>query len=368
MIQELLYRRGLISRPFGSQLGQKEPSDQEKMNALLVMGALNLQYPIIGGDFSRWQLKVDWPKVASQLYFAYIQSSYGSVNIDSAFKINLAGVQKQNMAWGLYHYLKPSADWRKTTQLFYTLWKDSGSQLPPAFDIEQNDGLDKNALNGWMEKVLKGFNDLAGREVLKVAYSSANFVNTYLMTTATFDWPKLVDWWIACWTTADKPLLPFVFNKFAKPKSWEWWQYTSKGVGSFYGVGSPNLDLNRSRLTLAGFNERWGVNLLARPVGPPAPPPPPPPPPYDGTPIGKMWCHTPGGINIRSGPGQNFPVVDGLPYKGIVTPTQIGGSSAWIEIGPKRWVCVTLDSLRFMEKLSPEDQAYIDSTADQEES
>jgi GH25 family lysozyme M1 (1,4-beta-N-acetylmuramidase) len=365
MIQEFLYRKGLIDRPFGSQLGQKEPSDQEKMSALLVAGALDLQYPVIGGDFSRWQGKVDWPKVASQLYFAYIQSSYGAASIDSGFKINLAGVQKENMAWGLYHYLKPSADAKKTALLFYTVWKDSGSQLPPAFDIEQNDGLNQNALNGWMEKVLKTFNELAGREVLKVGYSSANFINTYVMKTPTYDWVKNLDWWIACWTTASDPLLPLVFKLFAKPKSWEWWQYSSKGVGSLYGVASPNLDLNRSRLPLNLFNGIYGVNLAVRPVTPP-PPPPPPPPVDDDTPIDKMWCHTPDGINIRSGPGTQYPIVGALPYKGIVTPTQIGGSSAWIEIGPNKWVCVTLNTLRFMEKLSPEDQAYIDGPDQQE--
>jgi len=353
MIQELLYRFQLLNRPYGSKLGEKEPTGQEKMRASFMLEAYELLYPIGGGDCSRWQGKIDWGMWESQLYFAFIQSSYGAAGIDSAFRYNLAQVQKRDVAFGLYHYLKPSADFRKTAQLFYDCWKDSGSQLPPAFDIEQNDGLDKNALNNWMEKILKEFNNLAGKEILKVAYSSKSFVDTYLMTTATFDWIKYMDWWIASWTTGDKPALPTVFSKFAKPKWWEWWQYSSKGIGPKYGTTSPALDLNRSFCkTLAEFNAKYGVNLKVRPF---TPPPPPPPPAPDITPLGKMMVRTPGGLSIRSGPGTKYPVIGALPYQAIVTPIQIDGSSAWVEIAPDKWVCVTLDSggqhLRFLDKV-----------------
>jgi GH25 family lysozyme M1 (1,4-beta-N-acetylmuramidase) len=365
MLQKILYNRGVIDRPIGSKLGQTEPTLQEKLQVFTLLGLLDLEYPIGGADFSRWQGVVDWGKFESELYFAFIQSSYGSAGIDSAFRLNLKEVQHRNVAFGLYHYLKPSADAKKTAQLFYSCWKDSGSQLPPAFDIEQNDGLSINLLNNWMEKTLGTFNDLAGEEVLKVAYSSASFVNGYIGMYPTFDWVKKMIWWIANWTTAAKPVLPIVFSKFAKPPVVDWWQYSSKGIGSKYGASSPNLDLNRSFCkTLAEFNTKYGVKLIARPYTPP----PPPPPPSDDTPLGKMWVHTPGGINVRSGPGQSFKDIGDLPYKTIITPIQVDGLNAWIEFEPGKWCCCTLNGLRFLEKLSAEDLAYIETSNKEEES
>ena len=196
-----------------------------------------------------------------------------------------------------------------------------------------------------MEKVLKTFHELGG-PLLNIGYSSANFINTYVMTTPTFDWVKNLDWWIANWTTASEPLLPIVFSKFAKPKSWKFWQFSSTGNGPFYGASSPRLDLNRYYKDLATFNAEYRVNLEVRPFTPPP----------DSTPLGEMMVRTPGGINLHSGPGQKYPIIGGLSYKQIVTPIQVDGANAWVEIFPGKWACVTLDSggqhLRFLEKVA----------------
>lgn len=58
-------------------------------------------------------------------------------------------------------------------------------------------------------------------------------------------------------------------------------------------------------------------------------------------------------LNVRSGPGTNYPDVGDL-YKGdIVQPLDVAGQHAWIQISatPERWICVGLGSVRFCEAL-----------------
>lgn len=344
----LLYRAGLISRPLSSQLGEREPNATEKLAIKMLVEAgeikpLAVAYPVIGADISRWQGQIDWGKMASKVYFVIIQSTYGSSGIDTYYERNLAEAHKHGRAVGIYHYLKPDRDAKKTARLFYDAWKDSGSHLLPSFDLEETGGLDKSALNGWMEKVLKNFAELAGKDPFGQGYSSKGFMDSNVMTKPTFDWPKWLDWWVASWTTAAQPALPAWMILINNPRSWDYWQFTSKGDGAAYGAQSRSLDLNRSKLSLGAFNQKHKLKLQPIDDEPAQPPPPPP--------VGtfQMTVTATRGLNIRNGPGLGYPDIGDLPYGSTVNVLNVGGSDAWIEIAPNKWVCVQQGQYRYLE-------------------
>lgn len=350
-----LYRAGMITRPTRSQLGEREPTPEERksIQALFEAYTVDDAYPVFGVDVSNWQGKIDWGLLSSKIYFAIIRSSYGSAGIDAAYEINLAQAHKYGRAVGLYHYLKPDRDFRKTAQLYYSLWKDSGSQILPSYDLEETGGLSKGALNMWMEKFLKAFYELAGRDgIFGQGYSSPGFMDANVMTTPTFDWPKKLEWWVAAWTTAAEPRLPACFSLFATPKNWTYWQYTSKLNGASYGVQSKSLDGNRFNGSLAQFNSKYSMNLkpLGEPVPPPVEPPPVEPPPTpEPSGVCQMKVVSAKGLNIRSGPGTTYPDIGDLAPGAIVTVKNIAGENAWVEIEPGKFACVQLGTTRYLE-------------------
>ena len=263
-----LYRAGLISRPSSSMLGEREPTWEEKASIQALADAYGVAdaYPVIGVDVSNWQGLIDWGRLASKIYFVIIRAGYGSAGIDSAYEINLREAHNRGRAVGIYWYLKPDRDFRKTAQLFYSMWKDSGSHILPSYDLEETGGLDKYALNLWMEKFLKAFYELAGDDrIFGQGYSSPGFMDANVMIKPTFDWPKKLDWWVASWTTAAQPVLPKCFSLFARPMTWTYWQYTSKLDGAdvwreIQGPGRQPLQRVSGQ-----FNQEYKLNL--QPLG-----------------------------------------------------------------------------------------------------
>lgn len=177
-----------------------------------------------------------------------------------------------------------------------------------------------------------------------MGYTSKSFMDTYVMTTPTYDWPKALEWDIASWTTASQPALPAWMTLINNPRTWDYWQHSSKGDGKAYGAQSTYIDLQRSRLQLAAFNEKYKMNL--QPIDDNPTPPPPPPPPPDGT--FQMTVTAPKGLNVRSGPGTEYAVTGSLTYGVTVNVGNVGGQSAWVEIEPGKWACVQFGDDRYM--------------------
>ena len=175
--------------------------------------------------------------------------------------------------------------------------------------------------------------------------TSKTFMDTYVMTTPTYDWPKALEWDIASWTAASQQALPAWMTLINNPRTWDYWQHTSKGDGKAYGAQSVSLDLQRSRLQLAAFNETYKMNL--KPLEDEPTPPPPPPPPPDGA--FEMTVTAPKGLNVRSGPGTEYADIGDLPYGAIVNVGSVGGQNAWVEIEPGKFVCVQQGKYRYME-------------------
>lgn len=272
---------GKISRPFSPQLKARtwyfDPVREFLQSK--VQKAQAVDYPVVGVDISSWQGTIDWAKLASKIYFVFIRAGRGNADRDAMYNSYLTNAHAQKRAVGVYWYMKPNttSNWKQHLASFVPIYKDSGSQLPPVFDVEET-ALNKSGTMAWMYKIQRDFEDQTN--VTPMIYTSPGFWNGNLERS---DFPKQLPLWVAHWTTADSPLLPNDWGAINNPKTWTFWQHAVLSNGAEYGVSSAKLDHDRYQYSLAYFNSQYKMNLLPLDDTVPPPPPPPPPPPVEPT-------------------------------------------------------------------------------------
>ena len=322
---------GEISRPFSPQLNARtwyfDPVRELVQRLNPRIQAVN--YPVTGVDLSYWQGNIDFAKLSSKIYFAFIRAGRGNKDKDTRYPEYLSGLHQHGRAVGIYWYMMPrtTSNWKDHVNSFIPMYKDSGSQLPPVFDVEENGGMNKTQLTGWIQKAVASFEDQT--DVSPMIYTSPGFWNG---NTYRNDWAKQLPLWIAHWTTADSPIIPNDWSAINNPKTWTFWQYAVLSNGIEYGVSSARLDHNRYNGSLSQFNSKFKMNLP--PLGDVVPPPPPPPPvPTDEiVPLYQVEI-TPNAtpyLNVRAGKGAQFSDIGNVNI-GDVLPVTIEDGD-WLKI------------------------------------
>lgn len=262
-----LPQMGEISRPFSSQLKARtwrDPLREIYQSRIAKVQAVD--YPVVGVDVSYWQQFIDWDMLASKVYFAFLRAGLGNSDYDTRYPEYLNGAHRTGRGVGLYWYMKPrvGTNFKQHVYSFASIYKDSSSQLPPVFDVEETGGLNKTELTGWLQKAVMLFEDTVG--ISPMIYTSPGFWNTNIYRN---DWAKNLPLWVAHWTTADNPILPNDWGAINIPKPWAFWQHSSKGIGSEYGASSKYIDLNRYHWSLASFNANYNMDLKPLDSAPP---------------------------------------------------------------------------------------------------
>lgn len=314
---------GVISRPFSKQLKARQWTDPiREIYRSRVAKIEALLYPVVGVDISAWQGNVDFGKLATKVYYVFIRAGRGNADYDIKYATYLKGAQTYGRGIGLYWYMIPrtGTNFKQHVATFSAVYKDSGSQLPPVFDVEDNGGMSRTELTGWLQKAVMMFEDIAG--VSPMIYTSAGFWNS---NTYRNDWAKRLDLWVAHWTTADEPIIPNDWGAISNPKTWKFWQYSSKGKGYDYGVSSINIDLDRYHYSLAQFNQQYKMDL--KPLEP-MPPTPPPVPTDKIHPLYTMEI-TADTLNARAGDATSYTDIGNL-LKGTQLPV-IEESGDWVK-------------------------------------
>lgn len=99
---------------------------------------------VLGLDVSHYQGRVDWARVARQVYkFAFIKASEGTTLPDPEFSANWNGAQAVGLLRGAYHYFEPGRNPEQQAEFFLnTVWPAGGQpllevgDLPPVLDVE----------------------------------------------------------------------------------------------------------------------------------------------------------------------------------------------------------------------------------------
>lgn len=290
-------------------------------------------FEVNGEDMSVYQGTVNYELNSSKVDFTDCRLSYGNNGVDLSAENHIAGAAGHGDPAGGYHYVKPAYDWRKNAANFASRFNAlaGGLNLGAWADLEESGGLKKSELESWLYKFWNEVEQKIGKVV--GCYTSAGFLNTALPLTS---WLKTKPLWVASWTNGATPLIPQEWAVAGRTyKKWQWKVYKP---GSDYGVQSAGIDLDRYNGTRAQFNAEYGVV-------PAEPPTPPPPVPGDG---GLQLKVLVSALNVRSGPGTNYPVVGSLAEGDVVSPLNVGGQNAWVEVEPGRWAAVQVGEARFM--------------------
>ena len=190
-----------------------------------------------GVDVSKWQGKINWQTLASQVSFAIIKcgGSDGGRYEDDYFRKNIEGVKETNLAYGLYFFCwaKSEADAIKDASLAIELANSIGSKfaLPIYCDYEGT-----NVHNQSVEQNTK--NVLAFCKTIESAgYKAGVYSGAWIMARK-LDATQLEQYsiWVADYSES--------VRYYTGP--YDIWQYSSSGDGKQLGASSERIDMNQS--------------------------------------------------------------------------------------------------------------------------
>lgn len=305
-----------------------QTTSQKFREALMALAVPTFE--VNGEDMSVYQGVVDYEKNSGKVDFDICRLSYGNNGVDLSAEKHIAGAAGHGDPAGGYHYVKPMYDWKKNAANFASRFNalKSGCAIGAWFDVEESGGLKKSELESWLYKMWNEAEQKIGQVI--GCYTSAGFLNTAIPLTS---WLKNKPLWVASWTNGATPLIPNEWG--VAGRTWKKWQWKVYKPGSDYGVQSAGIDLDRYNGSRAQFNAEYGVVVE---------PPPDPGTGGEGLQL-KVIVAT---LNVRSGPGTNYPVVGSLAEGDVVSPLNVGGQNAWVEVEPGRWAAVQVGEARFM--------------------
>jgi lysozyme len=196
-----------------------------------------------GIDVSKWQQQIDWAAVrAGGISFAYIKATQGLAHIDPLFGENWRNSQAAGVPRGAYLFFNANDDPRGQAQHLARTLQGIPGELPPALDVERNEGVPGPELVRRVEVCLDELEHLL--KVRPILYTRASFYNESLRgpggSLPNFHNTHPV--WVAHYTTGPLPAVPRGYT------TWHFWQYTE--TGAVPGV-LGNVDRNRFNGTVA---------------------------------------------------------------------------------------------------------------------
>ena len=202
-----------------------------------------------GFDASEFQAIINWFLAAKDgKSIAGIRSTYGHTILDAMFKRNWQQSQKAGFRIWAYHYAVPGASPAQTQVAFmldalHSVGGYKAGYLPPALDLEEDDGLTDVELRDWAvafcEDLDAAINNPFQRTMI---YSYQSFIDAHPLTFAALA-DRLL-WFPALGTNQPADVGPF--------KQWAVWQYSD--TGSIAGIRTP-VDLDEWHTGLADLSK-----------------------------------------------------------------------------------------------------------------
>jgi len=284
--------------------------------------------------------------------FLILRGGAATEGLDYEYEHNLAECTWMGTPFWVYHYTKLWKDLDQQVAIIrqiHELAKHSPMYCGIAeMDIEANDGLSKAMFTGNFIKMGIRLEDNIGAGA-RGTYSRASFWDRFVERN---DMSKEMHLHVAHWfpginpgaVPTARPLLPDDWGAINHPRIPLVWQFDVVENGFEWGSrGEDQIDLDW--FTWGGGTEAaWnGMFDVALP-GSVQPPPEPEPEPAGGLHF-RVLVNT---LNVRSGPGKEFPIVSKLARDTIVSAEDVDGANAWIKIAPGKYACVRLGNERYL--------------------
>ena len=167
-----------------------------------------------GIDVSNWQGTINWTKVANAGYrFAIAKATEATNYEDYTYAANRSGSQAAGLAFGAYHFARPSglglagvtASAVAQADYFLAFATPQAGELPPVLDLEATGKLSPHMLDAWTQAWTQEVYARLG--VHPLVYSSPAFWKEYLADSTAVA-AAGTPLWIAHWTNASQPWVP----------------------------------------------------------------------------------------------------------------------------------------------------------------
>lgn len=292
------------------------------------------QRPIQGKDISLWNDDNSTPQmfdfdtaVDRGIRFFGIKISQSNY-LDPDFLMNWHNCKLRRFKRMGYHFLSWDTPIREQADTFVSALKNDPGEIYPVADYEMVTGINNisNPCDKLWEFIVR-VEDKLNREVM--IYTSNGYWKSYGSKDHKFN-KKL---WIAYYNyNVSEPPLPEPFDQ------WLFWQYgLGKGTGIYYGAESLDLDEDTFNGDDTLFKQFFGEELPQKFQ--------PQPPAEEGT--YEVIANI---LNIRSGPGINYPIIGKLSKGNLVKPLDFQGKDIWIKTD-KGYVCMSYNGNRYLRKL-----------------
>jgi GH25 family lysozyme M1 (1,4-beta-N-acetylmuramidase)/uncharacterized protein YraI len=340
-----------------------------------------------GIDVSRYEGEINWALVASAGYrFAVIRATVGDYYTDPRFYINWNGARGAGLLVTAYHVVVATRYADAQTQRFFDVLGDRRSDLPLVLDVERVDNISPAGITAC---VLKCSQNIHQKDLRKpIIYTAKYYWKDNILST--YDWSQN-DLWVANYRVST-PSLPPGWG------TWKFWQYDDKGQvpgipsdtdldwfnGSYSDLMSyanqnpppPVSNILQSRVIVPVLNIRNGPGVNYNKVGE-----------LRGGDFVRIknisgndawvqyesgkWCAFAYGggkfitiengtegmlqgkvsvptLNIRSGPGINYPDTGDLHKGDDIQFKALGGRDIWVEIDSDKWSAFFFGGKQYM--------------------
>jgi lysozyme len=303
---------------------------------------------ILGVDVSSYQTTVEWPALyTAGVKFAIVKTSQGQYLQDTMGTSHAQRAKAAGMVVGLYHFMDTSAAPLAQAQYAMGIFQ----KLPYDFlalDVEElaNTNPTPQQITDCARGILDYWKVKTSKPI--IIYSRAEYL--YNNAAPMLAWCLNYPLWLASYPFKDGrenvtweeltataqaltggPAFPNGWPD--KSRKWFMWQFSGDKFVT-PGLGTGDYDLYPGSETDL---RKWAG--LAAP-GTPAPEPAPQPEPgQELRATGKVVAPV---LNIRTGPGLDYPTIGHKDNGDTVEALQIGGQEVWIKVqdNPSGWCCV----------------------------
>jgi lysozyme len=205
----------------------------------------------LGLDISKWNGRGDWQAVkAAGVDFVFIKaggvySATGKPYTDDLVEDHVMGAESVDIPFGLYWYFLPFTPVSNQDISFQYLLDKYKPQLPPAIDVENNNGQAAPRITSALKEMVYGFSDFARPPLI---YTRASWFNPNVLADPL--WGQC-DLWASRWKSGLTSPWSDGNYKFRDWTDWRFWQISgdnnarAKEFG-FPGppTGDPDIDIN----------------------------------------------------------------------------------------------------------------------------
>lgn len=269
------------------------------------------------------------------------RSSSGANYYDPMFEVWKREANKRGCPFGSYHYFKPDKNLDNQAGLVEQAQQDGKVNLYPALDVETNPwmGVDggKQLMGDAIFKMLKRIQTLLP-EATQMIYTSPGFWNANVYRN---DFAKGYPLWVAHWTEASEPTIPYDWSAIHNPIQETFWQKRLEPAAQ-YGLPSDKVDIDYFRGTKDEFFKLFGIYPYENSTVPPTTGWPKPEQPIRFSVVANE-------LNVRNGPGTRYPIVDKIKSGTEVYAFDVSApNEVWIEIAPGKWSALKYNGSNYM--------------------